>query len=177
MNQVVADYRQESIQLYWEGSVTALEKISYPKTEGKIDKYDIRYITGGWFEEYIYHLMKDCLSPSDIKIGVLIEKSTNTNMNDLDVVFTLGNKLFVIECKTGVGGRSLFSQIVYKASALKETLFGLSGKTYIYSLSPEDKDLKTVASNMGVTYCDETYFNNEEKIQELITSIKLYAND
>ena len=30
MNQMVSDYRQESIQLYWEGSVTALEKISYP---------------------------------------------------------------------------------------------------------------------------------------------------
>lgn len=30
MNQVVADYRQESIQLHWEGSVTALEKMSYP---------------------------------------------------------------------------------------------------------------------------------------------------
>ena len=109
-----------------------LEFISYPiKNVDIIDKYDIRYITGGWFEEYVYYLIKDILKPTDIQIGVLIRETRETNMNDLDVVFTLGNKLFVIECKTGVGGRSLFSQIVYKASALKETLLGLSGKSYL----------------------------------------------
>lgn len=160
-----------------EGLSNFLKFISYPKTTGKIDKYDIRYITGGWFEEYVYYIIQELISPNDIQIGVLIEESLSTNMNDLDVVFTLGNKLFVIECKTGVGGRSLFSQIVYKASALKETLFGLSGKSYIFSLSPEVENLKIVAKNMGVTYCDETYFNQHEKIEDLITSMKLYAKN
>ncbi len=155
-----------------------LEFISYPiKNADMIDKYDIRYITGGWFEEYVYYLIKDTLKPTDIQIGVLIRETKETNMNDLDVVFTLGNKLFVIECKTGVGGRSLFSQIVYKASALKETLLGLSGKSYIFSLSPEDVKLQNVAKNMDVTYCDKTYFEQTDKFKEIAIKISAYAND
>ena len=158
------------------GLAKFLNFISYP-VDRIINKYDIRYITGGWFEEYVYYLIKRTLNPTDIQLGVLIKETKVTNMNDLDVVFTLGNKLFVVECKTGVGGRSLFSQIVYKASALKETLLGLSGKSYIFSLSSEDEKLQNVAKNMDVTYCDKTYFEHTEKFKDLIIKINAYAND
>lgn len=100
-------------------------------------------------------------------------------MNDLDVVFTLGNKLFVVECKTGVGKPSLFSQIVYKASALKEALLGLSGSSYIFSLSNADEKLSNVAKNLGVEYCDATYFTTKENdnLLSLVSKINNYAHD
>lgn len=142
------------------------------RIEGKLLKEETQYITGGWFEEYIYHLIKDKLNPTDIRIGVCIQRTCTSNMNDLDVVFTIGNKLFVIECKTGVGQVGLFNQIVYKAAALKEYLLGLSGHSYIFSLSTEDADLQKTALNMGTTYCDRDYFLNSSKFEELFQQIK-----
>lgn len=155
-----------------------LNHIDFPlKHPDMIDKYEVRYITGGWFEEYVYYLIRRNLHPTDIQIGVLIKSSETTNINDLDVVFTLGNKLFVVECKTAVGQESQFNQIVYKASALKETLMGLSGRSYIFSLSPEVERLRGIARNMGVEYCDQTYFLDNAKLEDLLRKIKQFAYD
>lgn len=149
-----------------------LNLIKFPVKDNKLTKYEIQYLTGGWFEEYVYHLISKKVSPDDIQIGVEIQKSESTNINDLDVVFTKGNKLYVIECKTGVGSESLFNQIVYKASALKEKLLGLSGKSYIFSLNPPiDDRLKSTAHNMGTTYIDLSDFIDDEKMNKLFTLI------
>ena len=149
-----------------------LNNINFPVKDNKLTKYEIQYLTGGWFEEYVYHLITKTIKPDDIQLGVEIQKSESTNINDLDVVFTKGNKLYVIECKTGVGSESLFNQIVYKASALKEKLLGLSGKSYIFSLNPPiDDRLKSTAQNMGTTYIDLSDFMDDEKMNNLFTSI------
>lgn len=162
------------------GLSSFLQYINFPlrdKCRAKIDKYEIRYITGGWFEEYTYYLVEEKFKPTDIQLGVLIRETQTTNMNDLDVVFTLGNKLFVIECKTGVGKQSLFNQIVYKSSALKETLLGLPGKSYIFSLSNADERLYNIAKNMGVIYCDVTYFSENDKLESWVKNIQSYAHN
>ena len=149
-----------------------LNTINFPVKDNKLTKYEIQYLTGGWFEEYVYHLITKTIKPDDIQLGVEIQKSESTNINDLDVVFTKGNKLYVIECKMGVGSESLFNQIVYKASALKEKLLGLSGKSYIFSLNPPiDDRLKSTAQNMGTTYIDLSDFMDDEKMNNLFTSI------
>ena len=152
-----------------------IKKIEFPNKSGKLSKYELQYITGGWFEEYVYYFIKEKLTPDDLKIGVEIQRTTNTNMNDLDVVFTLGNKLFVIECKTGIGKKSLFNEIIYKGTALKEYLLGLSANSYLFSLTDEDEDLTQTASNMGISYIDRTYFLDEDKSNELIAQIKKIA--
>jgi hypothetical protein len=149
-----------------DGLSAFLTEINFPNKDNKLSKYEIQYLTGGWFEEYVYHLIKNNITPDDIQLGVEIQKTESTNTNDLDVVFTKGNKLYVIECKTGVGAESLFNQIVYKASALKENLLGLSGNSYIFSLNPPINDqLKNTAKNMGTTYIDLSDFLNREKLQ------------
>lgn len=149
-----------------------LKRISFPCAENKLSKLDVQYLTGGWFEEYVYHLLSEKIQPTDIQIGVEIQKSKSTNINDLDVAFTKGNKLWVIECKTGVGTESLFNQIVYKASALKEKLLGLSAKSYIFSLNPPlDDRLKITASNMNTNYVDLSDFQDSEKMDKLFASI------
>ena len=76
-----------------------IHKIHFPvKKEGVLCRQEIEYLTGGWFEEYIYHQIKEKINPQDIRLGVLIKRTESHNQNDLDVVFTYGNKLFVIEC-------------------------------------------------------------------------------
>lgn len=143
----------------------------------RLKKHEIQYLTGGWFEEYTYNLIKNKLKPNDLRLGVEIVRTESTNQNDLDVVFTKGNKLYVVECKTGVGRESLFKEIVYKASALKETLLGLSANSYIFSLSPENEALNKTAQNMMLKYCDKTYFADTSKTETLLNSIKDFAND
>lgn len=154
------------------GLTEFLNYIKYPVTDNKLTKYEIQYLTGGWFEEFVYHLIEEKVKPDNIQLGVEVQKSESTNINDLDVVFTKGNKLYVIECKTGVGSESLFNQIVYKASALKEKLFGLSGKSYIFSLNPPiDNRLKSTAKNMGTTYVDLSDFIDDDKMNGIFESI------
>ena len=149
-----------------------LTRVNYPIKNNELSKYEIQYLTGGWFEEYVYFLINNRINPDDIQIGVEIQKSESTNINDLDVVFTKGNKLYVIECKTGVGSEGLFNQIVYKASALKEKLLGLSAKSYIFSLNPPiDDRLKSTAVNMGTNYIDLSDFTDDEKMDKLFESI------
>lgn len=154
-----------------------INKINFQiKLPGKLSKYEIQYLTGGWFEEYVFHLIYERLSPTDIQIGVEIKKTEKTNMNDLDVVFTKGNKLFVLECKTGIGQKSLFNQIIYKSSALKGYLLGLPANSYLFSLTEEDSDSEQVAKNMGISYIDKTYFLDDEKMTKLIAYISEKSN-
>lgn len=151
-----------------EGLSDFLTKISFPYDSGELSKEDIQYLTGGWFEEYVYHLIRERLNPTDIVLG---PKTAKTN-NDLDVVFTIGNKLFVIECKTGVEGKGMLNEIVYKASALKENLLGLSARSYIFSLGQENENWSKAAKNMGIEYYGRDFFTEERKFDAFISAVK-----
>ncbi len=144
-----------------------LDKIEFPYKDDHLERSDIQYLTGGWFEEYVFHYIQEYVHPNDIRLGVNIKKTNN----DLDVVFTLGNKLFVIECKTGVEREMMLKEIVYKASALKSELLGLSAKSYIFALSEGNERWETAALNMGIKYCGRSYFENCLKLNCLLDSI------
>ena len=50
-----------------------LEFINFPLSkEGELSKEEVQYLTGGWFEEYVYYLIKREVNPTDIAIGVEI---------------------------------------------------------------------------------------------------------
>lgn len=144
-----------------------LNKIDF-KHNGVLTNKQIEFLTGGWFEEYVYYHVKKILKPTDIVLG---PKTKSTN-NDLDVVFTLGNKLYVIECKTGVVGEKMLKEIVYKASALKENLLGLSAVSYIFSLGKDDKVWEDAAKNMNITYYGRSYFEDEDKFNFILENIR-----
>lgn len=154
----------------------------WDKGDGKLHHEEIQYLTGGWFEEYIYHFVEQNLSPTDIKLGILLlRKGENTanNRNDLDVVFTKGNKLFVIECKTGIheDKGSAFREIVYKATALKESLLGLSAESYIFVLSTaKSEQFANLAQYMRIQYCDEQTILQPDRKEEFINKINKTAN-
>jgi hypothetical protein len=151
-----------------------LADIQFPlQNKGKLSKYEIQYITGGWFEEYIYNKIEEEIKPDDIKLGVNITRSNRQiQNNDLDVVFTYENKLFVIECKTGIDGKGMFNETVYKATAIKNVLLGLSANTFIFSLSNDDEQLTETAKVMGIEYFGRSYFVEDNKFSNIIDSIK-----
>ena len=166
-------YRNKNVSISKiKGLPSFLNKISF-KNDGTLKKLHIQYLTGGWFEEFVYHRIKDNLHPQDIVLG---PKTSSTN-NDLDVVFTLGNKLFVIECKTGVEGGRMLNEIVYKASALKENLLGLSARSYIFSLGQDNDIWAQAAKNMGITYYGRSTFVDDNMFQTVLDAIRKTSFD
>ena len=145
--------------------------------KGFLKRNEIEYLTGGWFEEYIYYKIKRYITPQDIKLGVLIKRTENTNQNDLDVVFVSGNKLFVIECKTGILSQGMFNETVYKATAIKEAVLGLSATTFICSLAPEDENLKNTAKNMGISYKCREDVESPSRMEDFMNQIRGKAKD
>ncbi len=146
-----------------------------PTSTSELSDKEVQYLTGGWFEEYVYYMVGRMVSPSDIAMGLLIQRQGSRSVNELDVVFTYDNRLFVVECKTGVGRRAQFNEIVYKACALREALLGLRSHAYIFSLNDDYKDhLRHAARNMNIMFCDGGYAKSPSKFKNLILNSKLY---
>lgn len=145
--------------------------------KGVLQSAEMEYLTGGWFEEYVYALIKEVLKPDDIAMGVHISNGVIKHNNELDVCFMKANKLFVIECKTGVTSESLFNEIVYKVCALKEVLLGTSN-SYIFSLKKDHKGgWKKTAKYMGITFCDWLNLTKPELLKNILKSMDSIAKE
>ena len=148
-----------------------------PERQGSLQNNEIEYLTGGWFEEYVYLLIKEVLRPDDIAMGVHISNGRIKHNNELDVCFIKSNKLFVIECKTGVTSESLFNDIVYKVCALKEVLLGTSN-SYIFSLKKDSKGIwKKTAKYMGITFCDWLSLTKPENLKHILKEMNKIAEE
>ena len=148
-----------------------------PERNDSLQSYEMEYLTGGWFEEYVYALIKEVLKPDDIAMGVHISNGIVKHNNELDVCFMKANKLFVIECKTGVTSESLFNEIVYKVCALKEVLLGTSN-SYIFSLKKDHKGgWKKTAKYMGITFCDWLNLTKPELLKNILKSMDKIAKE
>lgn len=151
-----------------------LRKIHFQEsTPGFLQQDEVVYITGGWLEEYIYNFVKKLVRPDDIVLGVHIyKKNLPQHNNELDVVFTKNNQLFVMECKTGFVSDRMFNEVVYKCCALKEALLGVSCHSYIFSLKKDETGkLQKIAANMDVTFCDGNYVQKPSKLKSLVKQV------
>ena len=149
-----------------------------PIVDGYLNRHELEYLTGGWFEEYVYYMVKKHIQPQDLSIGVKISSNGVRHNNELDVVFTKGNKLFVIECKTGVQTERLFNEIVYKLCAIKEALLGVSCHSYIFSLKRDDSDvLKKIAANMEIVFIDHDILLSPRKLRSALIAMDLLSQD
>ena len=148
-----------------------------PERDNSLQSYEMEYLTGGWFEEYVYALIKQVLKPDDIAMGVHISNGIIKHNNELDVCFMKANKLFVIECKTGVASESYFNEIVYKVCALKEVLLGTSN-SYIFSLKKDMKgSWKKTAKYMGITFCDWLNLTKPDLLKNVLKSMDKIAKE
>ncbi|HOE90743.1 MAG TPA: DUF1887 family CARF protein [Candidatus Cloacimonadota bacterium] len=107
--------------------------------EGKeqhITKKWIDYISGGWFEEYIYHHLNQ-FAITDIKTGFHIKQENLPN--EIDIAFTKDNGLYFIECKTSMkdsDDKSIANDTIFKLDALSN-LMGIGVKKYLLTLDQE----------------------------------------
>ena len=117
----------------------------------KWDKF-ATYITGGWFEEYMYMQFEPYMKEGkifDLRIGLEISfKDTKKNQNisgfgglrnmigdtyqELDIVFTDGKRLYIIECKAG----NVKSEFVMKLQNIVRYFGGMEGKGILAACFP-----------------------------------------
>ena len=126
------------------GLLSMLQLLSFQiEKVNVLSKYEVEYLTGGWFEELVYFLLKRLYPKADVQMGVLLEKGIQSTNNDLDVVMCLKDKLSIIECKTSLllNGKytQLFNETVYKAAAINKN-FGLNVASSLYTLDNFNKE-------------------------------------
>lgn len=110
------------------------------------------YISGGWFEEYMYMLLKPYVEAGkiyDLRIGLEIAFKEKIDKNqsyglgelknvfgetyqELDLVFTDGRKLYIVECKAG----SVKSDHVMKLQNIIRYFGGSEGKGVLAACFP-----------------------------------------
>ena len=139
---------------------------------------EVDYLTGGWFEEYVYYLILKKVCPQQAAISVRISRPGMMHNNELDVVFIKANTLFVVECKTGIQTDHIFNEVVYKCTALNEMLLGPSSHSYIFTLKNDrDGRLSRVAASMGITLCDKGILVNEKCVDNVCHRMQQIANE
>ncbi|MFN4000335.1 Card1-like endonuclease domain-containing protein [Algoriphagus sp.] len=150
------------------------------ENEHKLTREETNYLTGDWFEEYTYELIKSTLNKKEEEIGkgVRVTRGEKTS-NEFDVMFTHENALYVIECKTDVADdeegklSQLFTNTLYKASTLKKD-FGLFVKYFLFSvndfskLSQEHQDRARV---LDIKLVGTEILSEEEKLKEFILTM------
>lgn len=134
----------------------------------------VNFITGGWFEEYSYYLLKRiCNTPENhFKLGVGLDAQRDAyfTSNDLDVVMVNNNVLYVVECKSGgMEETELFNKTVYLQAALRK-YFGLSVKSILMTLSETSELQKKKAETLGISLIDRNAFL-DPRTEEIITGI------
>lgn len=120
--------------------VLFLNRIGYtPVSDNVLNKKETKYLTGDWFEEYLYFQIKqlESSSISDIGTGWVIEK--NGVNNEFDILYLYNDNLRLIECKTSIWldvdeKKSIINDSIYKADSLKNKL-GLFANVSIVTLS------------------------------------------
>ncbi len=95
------------------------------------DVENTRFLSGGWLEEYVWHILKDN-GVFDVRLGVegnwLRGKGSK---NEFDVLATKTNRLLYVECKTLTHREEADSVLGYKVDSLGQDLRGLFGVTWL----------------------------------------------
>ncbi len=123
-----------------------LKEINFKPSENhKLSKYEVRYLTGEWFEEYIYYRLKE--------EGVIDEGNLETGMhlikegvpNEFDVLFLYKTRFYAIECKTSIlddKKQNIINETIYKSTALQKNLGLFSNFSIITLSSRESNEVK-----------------------------------
>lgn len=98
------------------------------------------FANGGWLEQHVLGMVQQLKVEGrirDVVLNGVIEDSSGTK-NEIDVLFTARNRLFIIECKTKNmhTEKSRVDEMVYKLESLKGLVGGLYGQAMLLSYFP-----------------------------------------
>lgn len=122
-----------------------LSDLGFVRDGGEISKSlslsDWHYLRGGWLEERLWLALKAVLPGADVQLGVQF-LDPEGNRNELDVLFTRDNVLYLVECKSLGGGKGAsratktVNAFLYKLGTLRQQ-FGLTPKGLLATNDPK----------------------------------------
>lgn len=183
----------------WEGIVDNprlldfLQKIEFPISKDELDKMGrakrlpyLKYIAGGWFEEYARARLSQALGQPFYGINDL-KVAGASKPNELDCVGIMNNHCIVVECKTVLEWsrdktkEKWLEKALDKANRINKNIIStLSAHSYLFYLDTignesEIKKSLAQAENKHVKMLrafGKEYFTNEAKFTEMINIIK-----
>lgn len=110
-----------------------------PEIPNQLNKYEVRYLSGEWLEEYLFYFLKYNLKIPDSDIGMGLLTIKNDAPNEFDVLLMKKNRIFVFECKTSIyissdESQTFIGETIYKSDSLRNK-FGLFAQTIVVTLS------------------------------------------
>jgi hypothetical protein len=117
-----------------------LNRVGYtPMQDNKLNKNEIKFLTGEWLEEYFYHFISESLNLDREYMGLGLNILKKGEPNELDVVMVNNNRIFIFECKTSIyidneKKENILANTIYKSDSLRNK-FGLLATTTIVTLS------------------------------------------
>ncbi len=116
-----------------------LHTVQFPFSDSStLNEGELCYLTGGWFEEFVYQKLLEQLGLAAGFIGINVQIQQKESPNECDVMFMHNNDLFVVECKTRLT-KVMFDHAAYKLAAIRKD-FGLQAKGFLFaSENYEDK--------------------------------------
>jgi hypothetical protein len=117
-----------------------LVRIGYQPLDGlKLSKREIKYLTGDWFEEYLFFKIQAFTNLQQDAIGTGVVITKQNVQNEFDVMVVKDGVLHIFECKTSIWldfdeTKNIIVETIYKADSLRNKL-GLFAKTSIVTLS------------------------------------------
>lgn len=141
-----------------------------------LSKSETKYLTGDWFEEYVYGQLKTILKldPTHWGTGLQIKIANNGSevSNELDLAIMLRNELHIIECKTRfttTDGSSILTETLYKTDSLR-TKFGLNVKCFLFTLASSED----VAKGIPRGKLNEITIVSLDQIQDTVQLAQLF---
>lgn len=101
-----------------------------------LPRSEIQFLTGGWLEEYCFNEVSRFLGKGvdDLVMGIKVKNEQGAD-NEFDLMFTCGNALYTVECKSLDQHDDPKAAALYKIGALNKD-FGLKVKSFFVSTSP-----------------------------------------
>jgi hypothetical protein len=132
------------------------------------DEEVVRFLGGGWLEEYAYLAAKEA-GLYDVRLGVQgIWDKTETARNEFDVLACHSNRMLFIECKTGKWGDQKQDNdniTSYKLESLSEHIRGVFGATMLITAQQPTQVLRDRAKRAKVQLIEP---QSLPKLSELI---------
>ena len=137
-----------------------LQQIEGGGLSGKLSKYDVQFLTGGWLETFFWGLVDthyESLGVSDVRLGLEVGRCGDTSGNDFDVAFMYNLGLAMIECKSGGQEQDPGSDILFKVEAVTRQFRALRVKSFLattseFVLDKDRKKIKSALANRAAIY-------------------------
>ena len=101
---------------------------------GKLDKYAVEFITGGWLEVFIWGILErhaNSLGIWNVRLNIHPAKVDIKTDSEFDVSFMHEYRLCVMECKSGAQEQDPKADVLYKVEAVVRQFRGLGIRSYL----------------------------------------------